>query len=422
MDTFPPFNPATAIRPGSVCLVIGHPGAGKSRLICDLILHTDASAGLLIEGRLDYSREYKTVEDRTDLMLDDFRESAVTEIVRRQRGAHEHANHTFVVLDDCIYDSKIYMSPPISSILRLGRTHRTSLFIAQTFAMSLLSTVRTNIDYIFVFRESMRPNIRRIYSQYVADSGLYTLEALETLTRLPREDYDCLVIDYGSTGQIYRYHVCRDRVSRPLSWCDLEAFDPVAAIRPGDSCGFAGTGRKTPIICDLLARLPDLSAGFLVMHEDAIPPYHDYRSLKGRIRMAVRDIRYGYSLAQHILDLSGATANSFVILEDNCIHHGNVALDYLEANRRMLGITVFSSEPYMPVNRPDFLFVTYPRTRREFDITAIHENMGIVNRIPFREFRDLIHSLDYLRYECVVIERSTGKLFLYKPHIRPAAG
>lgn len=421
MDTLPPFNPATALRPGSVCLVIGYRGAGKSRLICDLIRHTDASAGLIIEGGQDYTREYKPIEDRTDLVLEELRESAINEIVQRQRTAREHAVHTFVVLDDCIYDYKAYTSWPVSSIMRFGRTHRTSLFIAETYAMSLPPSVRTNIDYIFVFRESMRPNVRRIYDQYIADRGLYSRDTLEALIRLPRSGHDCLAIDCGSTGQIYRYHVCRDRVPRPLGCRDLEEFDPHTAIRPGDSCGFAGSGRKTPILCDLISRLSDLSAGYLVMHEDAMPPYHDYRALKGRVRTAVRGFHYGRSLARYILDMSGATANSFVILEDTCTHLGNVALDYLEANRRELGITVFSSQPYTSTFRPDFLFVTYLRSDRDHNIRSIHENMGIAGHIPFGEFCDLVHSLDYLRYECVVIERRTGKLFLYKPHIRPAA-
>lgn len=415
MDTLPPFNPATALRPGSVCLVIGHQGAGKSRLICDLICHTDASAGLLVEPRDSYRNEYKPVDDRLDLVLGEIRESAITEIVVRQRAAREHAAHTFVVLDDCIYDYVAYTLPPVRSILQFGRTHRTSLFIAQTYAMSLPPSIRVNIDYVFVFRESIRPNVRRIHSQYVADAGRYSLDDLESMLRLPRSDYDCLVIDYGSTGQIYQYRACRERVPRPLSCVDLEAFIPAAAIRPGDLCAFTGAGRKTPIICDLLAWLPDLSAGYLVMHEDAMPPYRDYMSLKGRVRTAARSIRYGYSLAQHLLDLSGATTNSFVILEDNCLHHGNVALDYLEANHTTLGITVFSSEPYVPIDRPDFLFVTYPRSERDHDIRSIHENMGIAGCIPFGEFRDLVHSLDYLRYECVVIDRRAGRLFLYKP-------
>jgi hypothetical protein len=415
--TLPPFNPATALRPGSVCLVIGHQGAGKSRLICDLIQHTDASAGLLVNGLPDsYRNAYTPIEDRVDLVLGEFRESAVIEIVRRQRGAHEHAIHTFVVLDDCIYDVRIFTTLPIGSILRLGRTHRTSLFVAQTYAMGLPPFIRTNIDYVFVFRESMRSNVRRIYSQYVADADRYSLGDMEAMIRLPRSDYDCLVIDYGNTGQIYRYRVCSERVPRPLSFsADLEEFDPVTAFRPGDLCAFTGAGRSTPIFCDLLARLPDLSAGYLVMHEDALPPYRDYLSLKGRVRIAVRHFLHGYSLAQHLLDLSGQTLNSFVILEDNCIYHRNVALDYLEANRRELGITVFSSKHYMPVDRPDLLFVAYPHSDRSHDLRLIYENMGIADCISFHDFRDLVYSLDYLRYECIVVDRRAGRLFLYKP-------
>jgi hypothetical protein len=408
--TLPPFDPPTMLRSGAVGLIIGHQNSGKTTLMCDLFKGRDLHGGLIVEHTLN-SRQYGDLADQADLFLEEFRESAATELISRQRRAGADASDSFVILDDCIYHISLYLSRPIRTLFEHGRSLRTTTLIAQTYAMGLPPTVRTRIDWVFVFRESIRPNVRRIHEQYIR-CGL-SLSAFEALLRLPREDYDCLAIDYGNTGQIYRYHANRNRVPRPSSLLKAEEFDPPMAIRPGDRCAFTGTGRKTPILCDLLSRLPDLSAGYLLMHEDAAPPFQDYAPLRDRVRTAARSMRYGHSLAQHLLDLS---ENSFVVLEDNCTHFGNIALNYLEAHRRELGITVFSSEPYMPADRPDFLFVTYPRENRDHALRSVHETMGIADRIPFHEFRDLVHSLDYLRFECVVIERRTGRLWLYHPH------
>jgi hypothetical protein len=281
--------------------------------------------------------------------------------------------------------------------------------------MGLPPIIRTRVDWVFVFRESIHSNVRRTYNQYIDGRTQYSLSDFEALLRLPRDGYDCLAIDYGRTGKIYRYRACRDQLPQPLLLSTIEKFNPVSAIRPGDLCAFTGAGRKTPIICDILARRPDLSAGYIVMHEDVTPPFQDYLSLKEQTRTVVRSLRNGYSLARHILDLSGATDSSFVVMEDMCTRHGNVAIDYLEAYRRTLGITVFSSQPFTYISRPDYLFMTFPQKNKDYTITAAHETMGIAGIISLDDLRSIVHSLDYLRFECLVIDRRAARIFLYRP-------
>lgn len=402
------------LQSGSVGLIIGHQNSGKTTLMCDLLKGRALSGGLIVEHTLN-SHRYGALADQADLFLEEFRESAATELITRQRRAGADASESFVLLDDCIYDLSIYFLRPIRALFEHGRSLRTTTLIAQTYAMGLPPTIRTRVDWVFVFRESIHSNVRRTYNQYIDGRTPFSLSDFEGLLRLPRDGYDCLAIDYGRTGKIYRYSACCDQVPQPLLLTAIEEFHPISAIRPGDLCAFTGAGRKTPIICDILARRPDLSAGYIVMHEDVTPPFQDYLSLKGKTRTAVRSLRNGYSLARHILDLSGTTDNSFVVMEDMCTRHGNVAIDYLEAHRRTLGITVFSSQPFAYTSRPDYLFMTFPQKKMDYTVTAAHETMGIASIISLDDFRSIVYSLDYRRFECLVIDRRAARIFLYRP-------
>jgi len=115
---------------------------------------------------------------------------------------------SYLLLDDCLYDSAWVKDTNIRSFFLNGRHKDLLLIITMQYVMGIPPLLRTNIDYVFILREPYVQNRRRIFENF---AGVFpTFEIFCQVMDQCTEDYQCLVIHTNSKSnkledQVYWY-------------------------------------------------------------------------------------------------------------------------------------------------------------------------------------------------------------------------
>jgi hypothetical protein len=100
---------------------------------------------------------------------------------------------SFVILDDCLYDSTWTRDKLMRLLFMNGRHWKVLLVITMQYPLGCPPTLRTNIDFVFILREPYISNRKRIYDNY---AGMFpTFESFCQVMDQCTENYECLVID-----------------------------------------------------------------------------------------------------------------------------------------------------------------------------------------------------------------------------------
>ena len=206
---------------GPVIVMIGRRDTGKSFLVRDLLFHhQDIPIGTVISGTEAGNGFY--AQHVPKLFIHDEYNSAIIEnILRRQKAVMKQMNkevesfrrttidpRTFVILDDCLYDQSWTRDKLMRLLFMNGRHWKVLLVITMQYPLGIPPNLRTNIDYVFILRESYLTNRKRIWENYA--SMFPTLEAFCQVMDQCTENYECLVINNNSksnqlTDQIFWY-------------------------------------------------------------------------------------------------------------------------------------------------------------------------------------------------------------------------
>lgn len=204
----------SSIKDDKVVVMIGKRDTGKSFLCKDLLYHhQDIPVGTVISATevansfygkmvppLFIHGEYN--EDIIKKVL--IRQSRCIEQVKREEQTLQHRNdvysskpktdpRTFVILDDCLYDNSWTKSKHVRSLFMNGRHWKVFFIITMQYALGIPPNLRTNIDYVFILRENIVQNRRRLYECY---AGMFpTFEVFCDVMNQTTENYECLVIN-----------------------------------------------------------------------------------------------------------------------------------------------------------------------------------------------------------------------------------
>lgn len=187
------------IKRDKVCVTIGMRGSGKSFLARDLLYHhRRIPVGIVISGSEKADPFYGDMIP--DLYIYDKYKPAVLEALfeRQTKAKKEHWAEldTFIILDDCGFDRNVGKDEKIRELFMNGRHYNIMLFIVLQYAMGLPPDLRTNIDYVFLFRDNTHSNKRKLYEYY---AGIFpSYEMFNAVYEACTEDYGCMVIDKQS--------------------------------------------------------------------------------------------------------------------------------------------------------------------------------------------------------------------------------
>lgn len=241
----------STIADDKVIVLIGKRDTGKSFLCKDLLYHhQDIPVGTVISATESANQFYSYMIPPL-FIHDEYHEDIVAKVLARQKKAIDCQKEqretskidprAFLMLDDCLYDSSWTKSKFVRNIFMNGRHYKLMFIVTMQYALGIPPNLRTNIDYVFILRENIVSNRKRIYESY---AGMFpTFEIFCQVMDQCTENYECLVIHNNCKSnrledQVYWYKADAHpdfRMGAPAFWeyhrqnysaTEEEEFDP----------------------------------------------------------------------------------------------------------------------------------------------------------------------------------------------------
>ena len=236
----------SSIPDDKVVVFIGKRETGKSFLVRDMLYyHQDIPVGTVISGTEGANSFYSSIMPSL-FIHGEWREDIVNNYIRRQKKvvkamkADEAQGKTsnidpraFFILDDCLYDNSWVKNKDIRALFMNGRHYKSMFIITMQYALGIPPNLRTNIDYVFILRENINSNRKRLYEQY---AGMFpSLEVFNQVMDQCTENYECLVINNNAKSnkldeQVFWYKADAHadfKVCHPSFWkYHEENYDP----------------------------------------------------------------------------------------------------------------------------------------------------------------------------------------------------
>ena len=253
-------------RKSPMIVVIGKKDTGKSFLVKDILYNTQNCfpVGTVISGT-EVANEFFQHMVPSKLIHDKYKPDIVMNTIKRQLAVKTHRNQdknrsggnsnvdprAFLILDDCLYDATWIREESTRYVFMNGRHIDLMTIITMQYPLGITPNLRTNVDFIFILRETMINNRKRIYDNY---AGMFpTFEMFCQFMDQCTENYECLVICNGVSSnkledQVFWYKaaehppfkLCDDSLwvdNKPFSSAMLsqDEFDPMAIKKKNNS-------------------------------------------------------------------------------------------------------------------------------------------------------------------------------------------
>jgi hypothetical protein len=195
-------------RKSPMIVIIGKKDTGKSFLVRDILYHTQECypIGTVISAT-EVANEFFQHIVPSKLIHDKYSPAIVNNVIKRQLFVKQNRNKSkvggessvdpraFLILDDCLYDSSWIKEESTRYVFMNGRHVDLTTMITMQYPLGITPNLRTNVDFIFVLRETILGNRRRIYENY---AGMFpTFDMFCQFMDQCTENYECLVICNG---------------------------------------------------------------------------------------------------------------------------------------------------------------------------------------------------------------------------------
>lgn len=188
--------------------LIGRSGSGKSRIIKSILRHKSQllGSGIVISSTENENKFYSSI--LPDLYIhDDYSEKIVENFIERQKLAvtQEHLKDnpwSLLILDDVIDDPSLLRTNLYKQIYKFGRHWKFLFILSLQYCLDISPTIRTNTEGIFIMRDPIRINRKKIWENYA--SIIPTFELFCTIMDQITDDYTALYIHNKSTSNDYK--------------------------------------------------------------------------------------------------------------------------------------------------------------------------------------------------------------------------
>ncbi|CCV02472.1 ATPase 3 [Armadillidium vulgare iridescent virus] len=182
---------------GSKIVVIGKAGTGKSTLIRYLLFlkRSIIPVGTIVSGTEESNSFYSKIVPSLFIHTE-YNEKIITDFIKRQKYAREHIQENpwaFLLLDDCTEDKKIFSSKYQQALFKNGRHWKMFYILSLQHSTDIPPSIRTNVDGVFIFRETNENNLKNIYTNYAG--VIPKFEIFKAYMSQVTGDYTALYID-----------------------------------------------------------------------------------------------------------------------------------------------------------------------------------------------------------------------------------
>lgn len=201
------------ISDNAFCLCIGRRNTGKSTLLSRLVEEkqtTSVKDTLVMCGTQEEHDMYSKLDHA--VINNGYRQDILHTYMTKQNTAlrTEEKETVCVVLDNLEYED-IWKDVCVRQLVMNGRCMRMFLCCSSSSIFFVPPSVRYNIDYVFLFKETDKDNLDKIYKSFGGRFETYEkfCEAFDTCTKEP---YGCMVIDntrhsHRIEDAVYRYYI-----------------------------------------------------------------------------------------------------------------------------------------------------------------------------------------------------------------------
>jgi len=249
-------------RKSPMIVVIGKKDTGKSFLVRDILYEAQSSfpVGTVISGT-EVANEFFQHMIPSKFIHDKYTPEIVQNVIKRQMNVKQTRNRSksgtgsgldpraFLILDDCLYDASWIKEESTRYVFMNGRHIDLMTIITMQYPLGITPNLRTNVDFVFILRENILGNRRRIYENY---AGMFpTFDMFCTFMDQCTENFECLVICNNVNSnkledQVFWYkatdhppfHMCDQSL-----WADNKPFR--SAILAGGEYSAGAVKRKT---------------------------------------------------------------------------------------------------------------------------------------------------------------------------------
>jgi len=190
---------------GSKLTIIGKPGTGKSWCISSLIYEKRACfpVGLVMSGTEDSNQHYSKMFPST-FIYNRLNVDVLEKFIKRQKLAKKYLENPWAILllDDCTDDPKIFNTPLFQGLYKNGRHWDVFYILSLQYCMDVRPVIRTNVDGVFIMRETNIKNRKSLYENYAGIIPTFQLfcQIMNAITN----DYTALYIHNQTTTNDWR--------------------------------------------------------------------------------------------------------------------------------------------------------------------------------------------------------------------------
>ena len=196
----------STIADDKVVVLIGKRETGKSFLVKDMLYHKrDLPIGTVISPT-EAANKFFGNHVPPLFIHDEYTPAVLDNVVKRQKlmmrkvdqqaklyGSSNIDPRAFLVLDDCLYDGSWTKDRNVRLLFMNGRHYKMLFLITMQHPLGIPPSLRTNIDYVFILRENLVSNRKRIYENY---AGMFpTFDCFCQVLNQTTENFECLVIN-----------------------------------------------------------------------------------------------------------------------------------------------------------------------------------------------------------------------------------
>lgn len=217
---------------GVKCIVVGHPGYGKSRIIESIMLYKShiCPVSQIFSGTENVNHFYR--ERSTDITI--FNEldlKAMENFAKRQNIARQYLPNPWAmqVLDDVTDEPSILRKMPFGAFYKKGRHWAMVMVQAVQYPMDIPTGLRSCVDYIFILANGIISEREKIYENFASGCIPSYQDFCDIMDQLT-EDHTALVIDNVSQSpiiseRVFYFRANLDRIPKDFKVGCNDAFD-----------------------------------------------------------------------------------------------------------------------------------------------------------------------------------------------------
>lgn len=215
------------VKDDQTIVMIGKRNTGKSFLIKDLLYHhRDLPIGSVISPSESVNRFFGDIvpplfihEEYTPAIVENVikRQKVVIKKIEDQKRLYGTCNldpRAFLIMDDCLYNDSWAHNKSIRFIFLNGRHVKLMYVVSMQHPLGVPPVLRTNVDIVFILRENLFSNRKRIYENW---AGMFpTFDVFCQCLDQTTEDFHALVINNNARS---------NRLDQQVFWYKAESHD-----------------------------------------------------------------------------------------------------------------------------------------------------------------------------------------------------